>query len=268
MKVISHASLWRRVVRNAGRQLFRIAENNDDPQMEANGERWLLRELLRAHRAEGGGRPFAVIDGGANRGDYSRSVFRCARELGVEVEVHAFEPAPACVTELRTVFADEPAFRLTGSGLSDLAGEAVLYDGRDGSSQASLVHRLEHSQDPAATITVPLIRLADYFAVNAVKRIDLLKLDIEGHELPALRGLGEQLRPEVVDVIQFEYGGAALDAGTTLRELYRLLSGRGFLLAKLFPRALEVREYRVWMEHYSYANYIAISPRWFSNRPQ
>lgn len=58
MKVISHASLWRRVVRNAGRQLFRIAENNDDPQMEANGERWLLRELLMAHRDNGGAGPF------------------------------------------------------------------------------------------------------------------------------------------------------------------------------------------------------------------
>ena len=246
----------------AGRQLFRLAENNDDPRMEQNGERWLLRELLLAHRAGGAGRSFVVVDGGVNRGDYSRCVLALAREIGVAVEVHAFEPAPACVAELRVAFAGEPAFHLTPSALSDRVGEALLYDGQSGSSLASLVPRAEHSQANGAAVSVPLLRLDDYLAAQKIARVDLLKLDVEGHEVAALRGLGEQLRPETVDVIQFEYGGAALDAGTTLRDLYRLLEGRGYALAKLFPCALELRDYRPWAEHFSYANYVALAPRW------
>jgi FkbM family methyltransferase len=262
MKPRRVSPLWRRLMRLAGRQLFRLAENNDDPRMEHNGERWLLRELLRSHCAACAARPFVVVDGGVNRGDYSRCVLDLAREIGLAVEVHAFEPAPACVAELRTAFGAVPAFRLTASALSDRTGEALLYDGRDGSSLASLVPRAEHSQKTDAVVAVPLLRLDDYLAANAVTRIDLLKLDVEGHELAALRGLGERLRPETVDVIQFEYGGAALDAGTTLRDLYRLLEGRGYVLAKLFPRALELRSYRPWAEHFSYANYVALAPRW------
>ena len=268
MKPQLKSPFWRRVVRNVGRQLFRFAENNDDERMERNGERWLLRELLVAHRFGGAGRPFVVVDAGVNRGDYSRCVLQLAREIGVAVEIHAFEPAPACVAELRTAFAGEPAFRLTPSALSDRLGEATLYDGQSGSSLASLVPRAQHSQANGGSVSVPLLRLDDYLGTHRIARVDLLKLDVEGHEVAALRGLGERLRPETVDVIQFEYGGAALDAGTSLRDLYRLLEGRGYALAKLFPRALELRNYRPWMDHFSYANYVALAPRWRENRPR
>ncbi len=266
MKPQLQSPLWRRVLRNVGRQLFRLAENNDDPRMDRNGERWLLRELLLAHRAGGARRPFIVVDGGVNRGEYSRCVLRLAREIGVAVEIHAFEPAPACVAKLRTAFAGEPTFRLTPSALSDRAGEALLYDGQSGSSLASLVPRAEHSGEKGAAVSVPLLRLDDYLAQQGVARVDLLKLDVEGHEVAALGGLGERLRPETVDAIQFEYGGAALDAGTSLRDLYRLLEGRGYALAKLFPHALELRNYRPWMEHFSYANYVALAPHWREGR--
>lgn len=262
MKVREQSLLWRKIARTLGRQLFRLAENNDDPRFARNGEAWLLRSLLLAHGRGGASRPFVVVDGGANRGDYSRCVLRLAGEVGIAAEVHAFEPAPACVAELRTAFAGEAAFRLTPSALSDHAGEATLYDGQSGSSLASLVPRAEHSHENGAAVSVPLLRLDDYLAQHGVARVDLLKLDVEGHEIAALHGLGERLRPETVDAIQFEYGGAALDAGTSLRDLYRLLEGRGYALAKLFPRALERRSYRPWMEHYAYANYVALAPRW------
>jgi FkbM family methyltransferase len=266
MRPREHAPLWRRALRQAGRIAFRLAENNDDPRMECNGEEWLLRELLSAHGARRTGRPFVVIDGGANRGDYSRGVRRLAAAAGVEADVHAFEPSPACVERLQADFAGVPAIRIVGCALSDRAGTAVLHDGRGGSSQASLVRREVHGREPAGAVAVPTIRLGDYLEGGAIKRVDLLKLDVEGHELAALRGTGASLHPDTVDVIQFEYGGAALDAGTTLRQLYDLLSGRGYVVAKLFPAALEARDYRPWMEHYAFANYVALAPRWRSNR--
>ena len=203
-----------------------------------------------------------ACDAGANAGDYTRAILQAAQRAGCAVEVHAFEPSPHCVERLRKTFDAEPAVRIVGAALSDRVGEASLHDGRAGGSQASLVARDGHGADASATITVPVIRLGDYLEEHAIARVDLLKLDVEGSELAELRGLGERLRPEIVDAIQFEYGGTAMDAGTTLREAYRLLEARGYVLAKLFPRALEVRRYRAWMEHYAYANYVALSPRW------
>jgi len=262
MNVRKRSSLWRRVARRLARDLFRVAENNDDPRIERNGERWLLRELVASHVREEEGVPLVVIDAGANTGGYSRLVLQTAQGAGCPVEVHGFEPSPSCVKELRAQFADEPAFRVVGKALGERNGDMLLYDGSHGSSQASLVSRAEHSGDNSAAISVPVMRLADYLTSNSMTRVSLLKLDVEGYELAALLGLGESLRPDLVDVIQFEYGGTALDARTTLRDLYRLLEGRGYVLAKLFPSMVEVRPYRSWMEHYAYANYVALAPRW------
>jgi FkbM family methyltransferase len=264
MKLRTQSPLWRRIIRLLGRQLFRLAENNDDPRFSHNGEGWLLRRLLAAHARTGAGRAFVVFDAGANAGEYTREALAAAQRAGCGVAVHAFEPSPHCLETLRRNFTAEPAVRIIGAALADRNGEASLHDGRAGSSQASLVPRDVLSGAAAATITVPLLRLCDYLEAQAVTQVDLLKLDVEGSELAALRGLGERLRPDVIDVIQFEYGGAAIDAGTTLRDLYRLLTARGYVLAKLFPDALEVRGYRPWMEHYAYANYVALSPRWLA----
>ena len=264
MKLRQQSPFWRRAVRLLGRQLFRLAENNDEPNLARNGEGWLLRELLRAHANRGARRPFVAFDAGANVGDYTRQILQTGRAAGCLVDVHLFEPSPRCAESLRQCFAAESAVRITSAAVADRTGEASLHDGRAGSSQASLVPRDVLSGDAAAAVTVPLLRLDGYLDQHGIAQVDLLKLDIEGSELAALRGLGEKLRPELVDVIQFEYGGATLDAGASLRDSYQLLTAQGYVVAKLFPAALEVRSYRPWMEHYAFANYVALSPRWLA----
>lgn len=259
MKLREKSPFWRRVVRVVGRQLFHAAENNDDPRPERNGEAWLLREILAPRGANAERR--VIFDVGANVGDYSRLVMDVAQQRQQPVELHVFEPSPRCLETLHREFAARPEVAIVGAAASDRTGSATLIGGAEGSSQASLVAR---DVAPAAggRIDVPLVRLGDYLEKRGLSRVDLLKLDVEGSELAALRGLREYLRPDVVDVIQFEYGGTAIDAGITLRNLYRLLEGRGYLMAKLFPAVLEVRDYRPWMEHYAYANYVALAPRW------
>jgi len=105
------------------------------------------------------------------------------------------------------------------------------------------------------------MRLDDYCDSASLRQVNLLKLDIEGSELLALKGLGKYLNPDIISTVQFEYGGTTLDAGATLRDLYDLLTSMGYVLAKLLPDALEIRSYSAWMEHYDYANYVAMSAK-------
>lgn len=261
MKVRHRSPIWRRVARRLGRALFRLAEGNEDPRFAHNGEQWLLHEVMVAHGSDRVSAPLVVIDAGANTGGYTREVLHAAHRANRAVEVHAFEPSPRCVEVLRKEFAGADV-RLVPAALGDHVGEAVLNNGAHGSSLASLVVRPDFRGEPADAVRVPVTRLDEYLEQSGIARVDLLKLDVEGFELAALHGAGERLSPVGIDVIQFEYGGTTMDAGASLRDLFGLLKERGYALAKLYPDALEVRDYAPWMENYQYGNYVALSPRW------
>jgi FkbM family methyltransferase len=264
MTVRSRHPLWRRVVRATGSRMFHWAENNGNSSLERNGELWLLRRMLRACAIADKGRRIVVFDAGANRGDYTKVVLSEAARARCDRAVHAFEPSPTCAEALRSLFAHQPDVRVVAAALSNSTGDAVLFSGSSGSTQASLMPRESHR--PAVgqeEVRVPLLRLSDYLDNNALERIDLLKLDVEGSELSALQGLGSRLSPDVVPIIQFEYGGTTLDAGVTLGSLFKLLTAAGYGVAKLFPQALELRSYGPGIEHFTYANYVALAPAWF-----
>jgi FkbM family methyltransferase len=267
MKIRARSPWWQRLVRRLSRAGFRWAENNGDACIARNGERWLLGELLRAHRAEPRARPFVAFDVGANVGDYTSLILDEGRRAGCAVDVHAFEPSPVAAAQLRRRVAAEAAVRVAEVALADRAGEGTLHDGAAGSSHASLYERRLPPSVGAGVARVPLQRLDEYLGRHGVARVDLLKLDTEGSELAVLRGLGDRLDPAVVDVIQFEYGGTTRDAGVALRDLHELLVARGYCFTKLFPAALEVRAYQEWMDHFAFANYVAVAPHWMGPLP-
>ncbi len=63
---------------------------------------------------------------------------------------------------------------------------------------------------------VGTIRFEDYWISELDRRrVDIVKIDIEGHELVALRGFGEALSE--TSVLQFEFGGSNIDTRTFFR---------------------------------------------------
>lgn len=176
----------------------------------------------------------------------------------MELSVHAFEPASSAVEYLRKRFASEKKFILNPVAASNQAGAQPIYLAAPLSGFASLHQREDVDLEQGETIQT--VRLDGYIQELGIPHIHFIKMDIEGHELAALRGLGEQLSPQFIDFIQFEYGGANLDAGVPLRDLFRLLSRRGFALARLLPRGLSPRTYKPWLETYQHGNFVAYNP--------
>ena len=140
--------------------------------------------------------PFRFVDVGANTGLYSIRFAQVAREAGVVFEGLAIEAFPPTFARMR--------FNLEASGLlgeganrvravpaavSDVEGTVRLDTGfRD-------LGRVRIADDGG--VEVPARRLSAIVAEAGLERVDLLKIDVEGHELAALAPFFASTPPEI-----------------------------------------------------------------------
>lgn len=208
-----------------------------------SGERGVL-EIVKRRAGDG---PIVVFDVGANRGDYSM----LAREvLGERAEIHAFDPSPAVGHLVESWFASVSPIALSSD---DGSGELL---GGDTTSPLASLHR--RPMLPASGPRVPIRRLDGVCNDKGIVRIDLLKIDVEGHELHVLRGAREMIERGAVDAIQFEFGGANVDSRTYLRDFFDLLGPR-YAIHRVTRDGLVPVEYHERHEVFSTTNFLALS---------
>lgn len=94
---------------------------------------------------------------------------------------------------------------------------------------------------------------------------DLLKIDVEGHELDVLAGASDVLHS--VSVVQFEFGGCNIDTRTYFQDFFYFFTRAGFNLFRLGPKGLDrIAAYSEAEESFQTTNYFAVrAPR--SSRP-
>lgn len=166
-----------------------------------------------------------AIDIGANRGIYS---YWLHRRVGSTGRVIAFEPQPELQThlaELRDSFG-LTRLEIAGVGLSSECGELTLRRRRSHWGGASFdLHREE--RDDLEAIPVEVTTLDAYLQRRAIDApVRFIKCDIEGHELPALRGSARTLAEDRPDVL-FECHDAA-NPDCTVFSFLRSLDYEGF----------------------------------------
>jgi len=201
--------------------------------------------------------PELAIDVGGNVGGYSKVL----RSKMPNLEIHIFEPSSVNVSKLRTAFGQDQRVHVNPVGLSDNNGEAVLYSDAPGGGLGSLANRrVDHfGIEMNAMEVVQTICFEDYWKSTLASRtIDLVKLDIEGFELAALRGFGESIYK--TRVIQFEFGGCNLDTRTNFQDFYYFFSGLMFKIYRITPIGLnEIDKYRELDEIYLTTNFVAVN---------
>jgi FkbM family methyltransferase len=221
-------------------------DNDSNP--AANGEHRFLLNELRNREVQ------TVFDVGANVGDWAEFALR----VKPHIELHCFEPSAVSFARLATRGFSQNV-RLNQLGLGDADGIADLIVVGEASGLNSLYVRESVAAGSTCTTETIMIGTVDsYCARNSIEGIDLVKIDVEGHELAVMKGMTRVLSERRVKAIQFEYGGCALDAGITLRDIWQLLEPQGFEFFKLHYRGMRrVREYRRDLETFRYSNWIA-----------
>jgi FkbM family methyltransferase len=171
------------------------------------------RQLLKRILPKGA----VVVDAGANIGVYSRFLSRCVGPTGV---VHSFEPSPENFSRLQRAVNKLANVRLSQAALGERSGKSNLYV----SHELNVDHRTYATQgDSRRIVPIDIIALDDYFFKSG-QRVDLIKMDIQGYELHALRGAQRVLHENPHINLLLEFWPAGLEqAGVGWEELVEML---------------------------------------------
>ena len=246
---VGEAVLGRRLLNRLGGFVYwrTRGENLDDP--ERNGE----YKTLRALKVSLAGRRPVVVDVGANVGDWSR-------EIAAQFEsplIYAVEPVAETFQALRANVAGLPGVQCSNLALSDRAGTAEIHvAGRF--SGANSFHVVEAG--PGAHTEVVTTMTGDQFCQErSLGRLDLVKIDAEGHEVSIFKGFAGRIQSRGVIFWQFEYNKTWIPAKSLLKEVFELFVPAGYCLCKLRPNDLVCyRKYTPRLENYCYSNWLIV----------
>jgi len=172
-----------------------------------------------------------VVDVGANIGIYSRCFSGCVGPTGV---VHAFEPSPQNFRRLQSATRKLANVRLSRAAVGERSGRSQLYL----SDNLNVDHRTYQPEgESRETVRVDIIALDDYFRPGA--RVDLIKLDVQGYELHALRGANRVLFDNPATKLLLELWPYGLrQAATPWRDLIAALEEKRMFIRQVSPKGL------------------------------
>jgi FkbM family methyltransferase len=197
-----------------------------------------------------------VIDIGANIGFYSKIFSECVGEQG---QVHLFEPD---VINFKHLVANTKPFKnlvLNNKAVSDKAGVIKVYKSKD----LNVDHRTYPIDDYESIDEIQAISIDDY--VNGSIKIDFIKMDIQGFETSALKGMEKTIKanPNIKMLLEFwPYG--LNEAGNSVAEYYAILKSYGLKVNFLENETLipfdenKIPEFETWA-HGIYKNILVTS---------
>lgn len=253
------ALLGRDRVWRLGRTLYMRARGEKRSNaIGTNGEAALIRNICGlVERSE----TPVFWDVGANCGEWSCAVLDAAAPRAFRLEV--FEPTPEAAVLLEAKFPPKTDVHVHQVALSD----------RDGTAQFAVVgatagtNSLEIESVGHATkvVEVKVAEGAHYASQLGIDRIDLLKIDTEGHDFSVLEGFEPMFRRQAIGIAQFEYNSRWIFARRSLRDVFVLAQNNDYALGRVHPRGIELFDrWNPECDRYFEDNYALVSRAWRS----
>jgi FkbM family methyltransferase len=199
-----------------------------------------------------------VLDVGAHHGNFARAA---AAAFGDRSRIWALEPSPTAFAELERSMRVVANVMPVNVGLSDREERDVLVAPTRGSKLASLhgAALAQEGRSPSVAEPIRLTTLDSFCESHSIEHVQLLKLDVEGHELAVLTGAAEMLGCGRINFIQFEFGAWNVRSRTYLRDFFELLGERFRICRVLRDGISEVPRYSERHEIFTKAtNYLAV----------
>jgi FkbM family methyltransferase len=186
--------------------------------VNSSGERAVINKLKELYAITG--ETLCVFDVGSNQGQFLQLV--SDELIGIPFQVHCFEPEKYSFEILFEKARTRSNVTLNNFGLGKESGEYKLFSDENGSGLASLSKRkLDHLGIHFVNAShVRIERLDSYCSDHSIQNIDLLKIDVEGHELDVLQGGLRMIQSKKIRMISFEFGGCNIDSRTYFQDYW------------------------------------------------
>lgn len=212
----------------------------------------VIKELVKKIRLD----EIVAFDVGANNGEWAIAFLK----FFPNSRIYTFEPQQAAFENLKTNTAKYTRIKNFNFALGDHPGEATLFSDFHGSGMASLSKReishlgihFENSEK------IQIKTLDSIFESNGIAEIpNVLKIDVEGHEIGVLHGAEKTLNS--VKIMQIEFGGTCIDTKVFFKDYWALLRKYEFEIYRLTPRGLlSIKNYSEKDEIFRFTNYFAV----------
>jgi len=251
------ALLARRWIWRAGRKMYMAARGEAPNHTLNHGELRLQRLVSRHLRPEA---RLVAFDVGARIGDWSAGFLELAAGRPNRGEVHAFEPVPDSLARIDASFSDQIAsgeLRINAMALSDAPGTLPIYVPHAIAGTSTLHPDTTVNYEQVLQVAVSTVD--EYCLANSIGKIDLLKVDTEGNDLRVMLGAKELLTRGGIGVLQFEYNHRWIHSRAYLKDVFDLIRGMPYRIAKICPNSLDIYvEWHPELERFFETNYALV----------
>lgn len=185
-----------------------------------------------------------AIDIGANEGVFASEMLSA---LSIQ-HLYCFEPGVSAFNKLNARFAGNKKVDCENYALGETNGSVTLYTFPDSKKNTLDMSMRDHLRmESGVPQEIKMIPLDSYISEKDIPSVDLLKIDVEGHELSVLRGAKQLLERGGVKLIFCEFhkildkenGGSP---HTSLSSLVESLAGYNYRFASLFTQGVHKDE--------------------------
>lgn len=220
-----------------------------------SGESQILQTL--AGKAKTG--HVTIFDIGANQGQFLREAVR--HLISCQHDIHSFEPGTGAFAILQSAFHRHPNVSLNHNAVGNECGTVTLWFDSEGSAGASLSRRdLSHlGRAFLKSESVTMTTVDSYCQTKGIEFVDLLKIDVEGHELDVLAGAKNLFERRGVGMVLFEFGGCNVDSRVFFRDFWNFFASVDMRLGRVTPSGYvtPLAQYSEALEQFRTTNFIA-----------
>ena len=192
-----------------------------------------MARLLRDRTVHG------ILDAGASDGRISKRLIR----LFPNATAYLFEPNPAYAPALRTLSQEDRRYQPFTCALADREGDLTFYE-TEALGGCSLFKPMD--QETTRVSTVPTVTIDGWSESQGWPPLELLKFDIQGGELSALKGGQQVLDGSVLLVYCEVWFNRVYEGAAVFSEVDLFLRDHGFELYNFYSPKCDENDMLLW----------------------